>query len=317
MPVIETVRGPVDAAELGRTLAHEHIVIVEPEPLANFAHVWGESYWDEERGVADAITKLRAVREAGYTAIHDPTAFGLGRNIRRVQRINAEVDLHIVVATGVYAFIELPNFLRYRSPEEIAALFVRELREGIDDTGVKAGFLKCAVEEYGLAGDIPRILAAVALASLETGAPIMVHTNASTRSGLLALEGLTREGVDPSRIQIAHAGDSNDLDYLRAIADQGAFLGCDRFNIDHFNPHADRIGTLVKLVEVGYASQIVLSHDGGAFFDFMTGDPKFAGEVADYLFISKNALPALREAGVTKEQIHTMEVDTPRRFLTG
>ena len=70
--------------------------------------------------------------------------------------------MNIVVATGVYAFLELPNFLHYRSPEAIAELFVREIREGIDDTGVKAAFLKCAVEEHGLVGDIPRILRLIA-----------------------------------------------------------------------------------------------------------------------------------------------------------
>ena len=129
----------------------------------------------------------------------DPTAFGLGRNIPRIQRINAAVDLNIVVATGVYAFIELPNFLTYRSVDAIAALFVRELREGIDDTGVKAGFIKCAVEQHGLIGDIPRILAAVAAASVETGAPVMVHTNAAARTGLLAARDARRARASTRR----------------------------------------------------------------------------------------------------------------------
>ena len=105
--------------------------------------------------VRDAIEKLRAVRAAGHRTLVDPTAPGLGRCIPRIQRINAEVDLNIVVASGVYAFVELPNFLHYRSAEAIAELFVRELREGIDDTGVRAAFIKCAVEEHGPVGDIP------------------------------------------------------------------------------------------------------------------------------------------------------------------
>ena len=135
---------------------HEHILVLQPEALQNYGHVWGgASYWDEEAGVADAIEKLRAVRAAGIRTLVDPTAPGLGRNIPRIQRVNAEVDLNILVATGVYAFLELPNFLHYRSPEAIAELFVREIREGIDDTGVKAAFVKCAVEEHGLVGDIP------------------------------------------------------------------------------------------------------------------------------------------------------------------
>jgi phosphotriesterase-related protein len=316
MSTVETVRGPVEAASLGRTLMHEHVFVLEPEALDNFGHVWGDRYWDEELRVQDAIAKLQAVREAGIETIVDCTAVGLGRSIPRIKRINAEVELNIVVATGIYAFLELPNFLKYRSTEEISKLFVRELRDGIDDTGVNAGFLKCAVDEHGLAGDVPRIVRAIALASIETGAPITVHTNSSAGSGLTALEAFKAEGVDPAKIVIGHAGDSNDLDYLRAIADQGATLGCDRFGIPHFNPDADRIRTLVALLGEGYADRIVLSHDASCFFDFFTGDQKFSEENPDYLLIERTILPALLEAGVTREQIDTMLVDNPRRYFS-
>ena len=315
MSTVETVRGPVDVTELGTALMHEHIFVLQPEALQNYGHVWGASYWDEEAGVADAIDKLRAVRGAGIRTLVDPTAPGLGRCIPRIQRVNAEVDLNILVATGVYAFLELPNFLHYRSPEAIAELFVREICEGIDDTGVKAAFLKCAVEEHGLVGDIPRILDAVAIAALETGAPVMVHTNASAGTGSTALEALTARGIDPTRIVVAHAGDSNDLDYLRAIADTGAILGLDRFNIPHFNPDADRIRTLLALLAEGYGDRIHLSHDAACFMDFMVGDPNFADERPDYLHISKNVLPVLLEQGVTKAQIDELMVANPRRFF--
>jgi phosphotriesterase-related protein len=295
---------------------HEHLFVLQPEALQNYGHVWGESYWDEDVRVDDAIAKLRAVREAGIRTIVDPTAPGLGRNIRRVQRINAEVDLNIVVASGVYAFLELPNFLHYRPPEGIAELFVREIREGIDDTGVRAAFLKCAVEEHGVVGDIPAVLDAVALAAVETGVPVMVHTNARAATGTLALAELTRRGVDPTRVVVAHAGDSNDLQYLRAIGDTGAALGLDRFNIPHFNPDEDRIRTLLALLEEGYGDRIHLSHDAACFMDFMVGDPAFAGEQPDYLHLSRVILPQLREAGVTEEQIDELMVANPRRFFS-
>ncbi len=316
MATVETVRGRVELERLGRTLMHEHVFVLEQEMLANYGHRWGPSYWDEEARVADAVAKLRAVADAGFATIVDPTAPGLGRYVPRIVRVNEQIDLNIVVATGLYAFLELPNFLKYRSTEAIAELFIRELSEGIDDTGIRAAFLKCAVEEHGLAGDLPRILHAVALASLETGAPIMVHTNASARTGLLALDAFAEHGVEPSRILVAHAGDSNDLDYLRAIADRGAILGCDRFGIPHFNPDPDRIRTLVALVADGYADRIVLSHDAAAFFDFFTGNELFASERPDYLHISKAILPALADAGVEQEQIDQMLVETPRRFFS-
>jgi predicted metal-dependent phosphotriesterase family hydrolase len=222
LSTIPTVRGPVELDRLGPTLMHEHVFVLGVEAMQNFGHLWGEHYWDEEVRVADAIAKLQRLRDGGIQTIVDPTVHGLGRFVPRLQRINAEVDLNIVVATGVYAFLELPMFLANRSDEWLAELFVREIREGIDDTGVKAGFLKCAVEKDGLLGDVPRVLAAIAAAAVETGAPVMVHTNAPAKTGLIALETLTNAGVDPTRIVIAHAGDSNDLDYLRAIADTGS-----------------------------------------------------------------------------------------------
>jgi phosphotriesterase-related protein len=315
VPAVETVRGPVELSELGPTLMHEHIFILQPEALQNFGHVWGESYWDEEERHADAVRKLRALRDAGIQTIVDPTVPGLGRYIPRIQRLAPEVDLNIIVATGLYAFLELPNFLGYRSPNAIAELFIREIREGIDDTGVKAAFLKCAVERHGIVGDVPRILKAVAIAAVETGVPVMVHTNSEARTGLPTLETLTGHGVDPRRIVIAHAGDSNELDYLRAIADTGAWLGCDRFGIDHFNPLPDRIRTLTALVSEGLTDQIHLSHDAACFFDFMVGDPNFANENPDYLLISREVLPALLDAGVTQEQIDQMMVANPQRFF--
>jgi phosphotriesterase-related protein len=263
------------------------------------------------------VEKLTAVRDAGIRTIVDPTAPGLGRYIPRIQGVNARVDLNIVVATGVYAFLELPNFLGYRRVEAIADLFIREIRHGIDDTGVKAGFLKCAVERHGVTGDVPRILEAIAVAAVETGAPVMVHTNAVARTGLEALETLTGHGVRPERIVIAHAGDSNDLAYLRAIADSGAWLGCDRFGIEHFNPLADRIKTLLALLGEGYGNRVHLSHDAACFYDFMVGDPAFANEKPDYLLITNQVLPALRQEGVTQAQIDEMMVANPRRFLAG
>jgi len=294
---------------------HEHVFVMQPEALQNFGHAWGPCYWDEDVRIADAIEKLGAVRASGIETVVDATAYGLGRNVQRLQRINAELDINLIVATGVYAFLELPNFLGYRSVDAIAELFVRELREGIDDTGVKAAFLKCAVEHHGIVGDIPRILAAVSAAAVETGAPVMVHTNAPAKTGLPALEALTSAGVEPAQIVIAHAGDSNDLVYLRAIADTGAWLGCDRFSIEHFNPDAKRIETLLVLLAEGYADRIHLSHDAACFIDFMTGDPAFANEKPDYLHISTKVLPALRDAGVTDAQIDELMIENPRRFF--
>jgi len=313
---VQTVRGPVAAERLGRSLLHEHIFIASPEGIVNHNHTWGGAWWDEETRVAAAVRALRGVREAGIETIVDPTAFGLGRNVHRIARVNAEVDVNIVVCTGLYAFLEVPAFFKYRPAEDLAAIFQRELEVGIDDTGVRAAFLKCAIESYGVIGDVPLILDAIGLAAVATGAPVMVHTNGAHQTGRLALAELTARGVAPDRIVIAHAGDSNDLEYLRFLAEAGAMLGFDRFNTP-FNTDEARVESIVQLIADGYLDRIHLSHDASTFNDFMQHNPPFADANMSYLHIHRHVLPRLREAGVTQGQLDEMFIANARRFLVG
>ena len=311
MTEVQTARGPIDTSALGRTLMHEHIFVLTPDVQQNLDE------WDEQEQVTNAIAKLTELKQAGFDTIVDPTVIGLGRYIPRIEKLAAEVDLNIIVATGVYTFFELPMFLKHRDHETLAGIFVREIREGINDTGVKAAFLKCAVDLYGIGGDVQRVLAACAAASLETGAPVMVHTNAKLQTGLPALHALLELGVDPARIVISHAGDSPDLDYLRAIADTGASLGYDRFNMTFYESDETRLHTLTTLLAEGYGDRVHLSHDASSFWDPAVQNPLFDDEVLDYLHISTTILPALRDAGVTQAQIDQMLVGNPRRFFGG
>lgn len=324
MATVETVRGPVDVDRLGVTLMHEHVFVLTADIMQNYGDLW----WDEEERVADAIAKLTALKETGVDTIVDPTVVGLGRYVPRVARVNAEVDLNIVVATGLYTFDEIPHFFHYRGPgtllggpELMTELFVRDIRDGIGGTGVKAAFLKCVVEERGLTPDQTRVQLAICEAHHETGVPIMVHTSGAHQTGRPALELYASEGVDPTKVIVAHAGDSNDLDYLRWIMDQGAVVGCDRFGLDMYNPTADRVATIAALCDAGYADRIVLSHDTSCYLDFFSGEAGQQAKAAaapnwHYLYIGSEVLPALRERGVTDAQVRTMMVDNPRRLFT-
>ncbi len=80
-------------------------------------------------------------------------------------------------------------------------------------------------------------------------------------------------------------------------------------------PTKNRIETLAALVAEGYTDRIHLGHDAACFYDFMAHNPLFAHERPDYLHISTRIVPALLEAGVTREQIDEMLVVNPRRFL--
>ncbi|MCG5212640.1 phosphotriesterase family protein [Streptosporangium soli] len=325
MPTVNTVSGPVDVDDLGLTLMHEHIILTSTEYLQNYG-VGG--WWDEEYRVADAVTKLRALAAKGVRTIVDPTVWGLGRYLPRVLRIAAQVpELTIVVATGLYSFEELPHQYEFRGPglaldmpDPMIDDFTRDLTDGIADTGVRAAFLKCVVERNGWTPGVERICRAVAQTHVRTGAPITVHTNAGTRSGLLALDLFAEEGVDLTKVVIGHAGDSNDLDYLMRLADSGATLGMDRFGLDTYNTTVRRVETVAELCARGYADRMVLSHDTACFMDYFGGDWDQVLELAlpnwRYDHILDDVLPALREKGVTAAQLDQMLIANPRAYFS-
>jgi phosphotriesterase-related protein len=325
MPTVATVRGPVDAAALGTTLMHEHVFIFNTEILENY----GGAYWDEEERVADAVAKLRALRARGVDTIVDPTVIGLGRYIPRIQRVNADVDINIIAATGLYTYNDIPFYFHYRGPgtvldgpEIMAEMFIDDIRTGIAGTGVRAAFLKCCVEAQGLTPGVDRVCRAVALAHRETGAPITVHTNAHERTGLLALQVFKEEGVDLTRVVVGHSGDTNDLDYLKELMDSGAIIGMDRFGLDLYNPTADRVATIAALAGEGYSDRMVLSHDAACFMDYFPTPEMIAALSATvpnwvYTHIHDDVLPALRGLGVDDDAITAMLVDNPRRYFSG
>ena len=325
MAAVETVRGPVDVGDLGPTLMHEHVFVLSTEHVQNYGDgLW----WDEEARVADAVAKLRALRDKGITTIVDPTVWGLGRYIPRIQRIARQVDLNIIVATGLYAYEELPLQYAYRGPGQLINIpepmvtdFTRDITDGIGSTGVKAALLKCCVEAATLNGGVDRIARAVARTHVATGTPITVHTSAQAQSGRLALAVFREEGADLTKVVVAHAGDSNDLDYLMELADTGATLGMDRFGLDLYNPTADRVATIAALAARGYADRMVLAHDANCFIDWFGADHdaiRAAGAPNwHYMHISDDVLPALRAAGVTEAQIGQMLVGNPRRYFGG
>src|SRR5699024_8471865 len=141
--------------------------------------------------------------------------------------------------------------------------------KGIADTGVRAAFLKCAIEEQGLTPGVERVMRAVGQAHVRTGAPITVHTNPHTRSGLEAQRVLREEGADLTKVVIGHSGDSPDVDYLKEVADAGSLLGMDRFGLDVLLPFADRVDTVARLAADGYADRRVLAHDAACFIDWV------------------------------------------------
>ncbi len=318
MGVVATVRGPVPTEQLGTTLMHEHVFVLTPDVLANYP-----AGWEEAERVADAVDKLTRLKALGIDTIVDPTVVGLGRYIPRIQQVNEQVDINIVAATGLYTYNDVPFPFHYVGPgtlldgeEPMVELFVSDITDGIAGTDVRAGFLKCAIDAPGMTPGVERVMRAVARAHRITGAPITLHTDVHNHGGLLAQALLVEEGVELSRVVVGHSGDSTDLDYLKRLADAGSYLGMDRFGIDVLLAFDQRVDTVAALCAAGYAERMVLSQDASCYIDwFPAGALAQAAPNWHYEHIARDVLPALRERGVTDEQVRTMLVDNPRRYF--
>ncbi|MET4168913.1 MULTISPECIES: phosphotriesterase family protein [Gordonia] len=318
MATVHTATGPIDSADLGNVLVHEHVFVVGEEFRQNY-----QDDWDEDEKVAEAVRDLTELKELGIDTILDPTVLGLGRYIPRIQRIAEQIDLNIVVATGLYTYNDIPFQFHYAGPgmlfdvpEPLVTLFTKDLTEGIADTGVRAAFLKCAIESQGLTPGVERVMRAVGQTSAQTGAPITVHTDPHSQSGLVAQKVLAEEGADLTKVVIGHSGDSVDLDYLMKLADAGSVLGMDRFGLDLLLPFDERVNTVAELCKRGYADRMALAHDAACFIDWFDHEAKKqALPKWNYRHISEEVLPALRERGVSEADITTMLVDVPRRYF--
>src|SRR4051794_5584152 len=250
---------------------HEHVFVLTTDVEQN------HDEWDEETRVRDAVEKLTALKAAGIDTIVDPTVIGLGRYVPRIVRVAEQVDVKIILATGVYTYDTVPFYFLYRGkaflpdqPDPMVEMFVRDITEGIPGTnGVRAAFLKCAIDHYGLTPDVERILRAVAVAHRRTGAPITVHTHPESRSGLEVHKVFADEGVDPRRVVLGHSGDSADAEHLSELADLGYVLGMDRFGIDTGASFEQRVGIVAEMAQRGYVGQMVLAQDAACYIDWI------------------------------------------------
>ena len=172
MATVQTVKGPVDTSALGHVLMHEHVFVLSPEIDQNYPA------FDEEAEVKNAIVRLNELKAAGIDTIVDLTVVGLGRYIPRIERINAEANINIVAATGLYTYDHVPHYFHFRGPgtlfngpEVMVEMFVEDIEKGIAGTSVKAAILKCATDEPGVTEGVERVLRAVAQAHRATGVP--------------------------------------------------------------------------------------------------------------------------------------------------
>lgn len=312
MVSINTVTGMIDDSELGLTLIHEHLKSSSEEVEMQFPHLY-----DDERAFQRAVEQVNTAMKRGVRTICDPTVMGIGRDIRFMEKVALETGIQVIAATGIYTYDSIAPHFRNRDIDYMADLFVRDIKVGIQNTSIKAGFLKCSTDKQGLTPDIEKVLRAAARTHHRTGVPIMTHSHPASGTGLLQLDILQDEGVDPTHVLIGHTGDTDSIDYILKLLDRGAFIGMDNFDGSNAVIGPERRNwTVAELVKRGYANRMFLSNDYPCTFDWYDDTfvekeyPKWS-----MTYILDEIIPELITMGVTEEHIHTMMYENPKRWF--
>ena len=315
MPTVETTGGPVDVDELGLTLIHEHFRTTDEAGRHQFPHLYDEqAEWDA------ALADANAVKGHGVKTVVEPSAMFLNRDAAFSKRVADESGLNVVLATGIYTYDHLPQFLFNRDEDGMAAIFLHEFEHGIQGTGIKPAFVKCAADAPGVTPNVEKVHRACARASKRTGVPIMAHSHPASGTGLEQMRIFSEEGVDTTTVQIAHTGDTDDLDYIERLLDTGCWIGMDRYGLDIFLPTDRRNATVLALLERGYADRMFLSQDFCSTIDWFPLEIQEylkANEVPDWsmTFLFESVIPELKERGMSDDDLNQMMVENPKRWL--
>jgi phosphotriesterase-related protein len=316
MAAVNTVLGPVDSANLGFTLSHEHL----GTNAAGIRQTYPE-FFDREGVKEQAIAELTEAYSEGVRTILDVSTIDLGRDVLLMEEVSRASGVQIVAATGSH--LAVPRPFGDVSPDVIASLYVRELEEGIEGTGIKAGIIKVASDRGGITPPQEVVLRAAGRTSNQTGARISTHTWSPERIGEQQVRILKEEGVDMNLVYVGHSNDDTDMDYLLGLLDEGVWLGLDRYPGGRTPGTPDwegRTGVVKKLIDAGHTNRIMLSHDYSvpkARHGAEVQAERRAANPDGYLFITRHVLPRLKELGASDQDIQQIMVENPRRFFEG
>ncbi len=315
MATVATVLGPVDCSDLGVTLIHEHLLIGWPgwdrDPRARF---------DRRAEIDKAVARLEELRALGVKTFVDPCPIDIGRDVEFAAEVAQRAGMHYVAASGMYKEeLGMPTHFRQMDADTLAELYVREITEGIGNTGIRAGVIKVATAAPITAHEIKNLRAA-ARAAKATNTRIITHTDNGSY-GPQQLDVFESEELPPWHVMVGHSDGSADLAYHDTLIRRRCYDGMDRFGLEFIHPDRLRIATLAGLLAIGYADRIMLSHDAvGCFLGrprVLTPEQQALRAKWNYTHIHREVLPLLREAGVRQETIDTILRDNPRRFFEG
>ncbi|MGZ4495016.1 MAG: phosphotriesterase family protein [Nocardioides sp.] len=297
-----TVLGPVEAVDLGMTLPHEHVFV---DLVREYR---GNGLLNDP---ALAMAELGRFVDAGGRTLVDCTSVGLGRDPRALAEISRGTGLNIVMGSGFYRDPYLPPELDRMSVDAAADWIVRDIEEGADGTGVRAG----VIGEVGCDRAHPsaleeRSLRAAARAHRRTGLTVTTHA-ARWPVGLPQLDLLAEEGVDPRRVVVGHCDMVPDHGYHLEVARRGAFVQFDTVQGESDHDTATRVAWALSLAEHGFLDRLLLSQDVCLRTDYAElGGPGYA-------YVPTTFAAHLVAAGFSESDVRGLLVDNPRRALTG
>ncbi|OJV27649.1 MAG: hypothetical protein BGO26_13770 [Actinobacteria bacterium 69-20] len=299
---VMTVRGPVSPDQLGVTLSHDHVMI----DAWDFQKPRYDVIFDDE---SIMLEEVNLYRDAGGGTICDPTNIGIGRNPRALRRISEASGVNIVMGAGWYREVVYPRYIYETSTNDLAALLIREILDGVDDSGIRPGFVgEIGTERGALSPANERVFRAAGRAHIRTGCPILTHTTHWGELAIEQLDVLAEEGVAAEHVIISHLGDRRGISWWLPIAERGAWLSIDNLAfIDGYAPLEFRVDNVARLCAEGLAGQIMLANDICELGQLQTyGGVGYANVIANFL-------PMLRDRGVSEVDIHQMTVLNPSR----
>ncbi len=316
---IQTTTGTVLPGDLGRTLVHEHVLVGYPGWELDAR----APKFKRDEAMVRAVDQMQELQGHGVGTFLDPCPMDLGRDVEFLAELSQKSGMRIICTTGMYFEAEGNTYtFRHLPLEEITAIYVQELEDGIGDTGIKAGAIKMATGANTVSAYERKMVTAAARAAKITGAPLISHTQNAT-CGHDQIDLVTGEGVPAGQLLVGHSDGTADFEYQKSLAERGAYVGFDRFGISMFQPDEVRIDNLMKLRDAGHLERILISHDSIVCWK---GRPvPYANHFDDLLamlpdwrstHIFKKILPQLRDRGLTEPEIETLLVDNPRRWLT-
>jgi predicted metal-dependent phosphotriesterase family hydrolase len=303
---IMTVNGWIAADKMGFALTHEHI-------LVDFI---GADKIDPSRYNADevfniALPKLLAVKEKGCQTLMECTPAWLGRDVKLLKRLSEASGLNIVTNTGYYGAAGekyLPAHAYTETAEQVAARWIAEWENGIDDSGIKPGFIKSGVDKFPLSAVQQKMVEAATLTHLATGLTIGMHTG-DGKAAMEELRIIQSKGISAQAWIWIHAQNEQNRELHIRAAKAGGWVSFDGVSAGSISSCVDFLKDMKK---ENLLDHVLLSHDAGWYH---VGEPN-GGNYNDYNTIAGKLIPALKENGFTEKEIRLLFFTNPAKAFT-